>query len=91
MKLPTISIPTFNCDNENWASFIDTFNALFHNNPGLTNVQRLHYLKSSISNTAADVKKSVSITSDNYQAAYDELVKQYKNKALENHLTSKQK
>ena len=82
MKLPTINIPTFNGDIENWASFIDTFNALFHNNPGLTNVQRLHYLKSSVSNTAADVIRSFSITSDNYQAAYDELVKQYENKAL---------
>lgn len=82
MKLPTISIPTFNGDIENWASFIDTFNALFHNNPGLTNVQRLHYLKSSVYNTAADVIKSFSITSSNYQAAYDELVKQYENKAL---------
>lgn len=66
MKLHTISIPTFNGDIENWASFINTFNTLFHNNHRLTNVQRLHYLKSSVSNTAADVIKSFSITSDNY-------------------------
>lgn len=67
--------PTFNSDLENWVSFIDTFNALFHNNPSLSNVQRLDYLKSSVSDTAADVIKSFSITSDNYQAAYDEIFK----------------
>lgn len=82
VKLPTINIPTFNGDLENWTSFIDTFNALFHNNASLNNVQKLHYLKSSVSNAAADVIKGFSITAENYQVAYNELVKQYENTAL---------
>ncbi|XP_050063102.1 uncharacterized protein LOC126552448 [Aphis gossypii] len=82
MKLPTINIPTFNGDIENRSSFIDSFNALFYNNSSLTNVQRLHYFKSSVSHSASEVIKGFSITSDNYQAAYNELVKQYENNAL---------
>ncbi|CAI6368824.1 unnamed protein product [Macrosiphum euphorbiae] len=82
MRLPTINIPTFNGEIENWASYIDTFNALFHNNKDLPNVHKMHYLKSGVCGTAAEVIKSFSITSDNYQAAYDELVKPYENKAL---------
>ncbi|KAE9522835.1 hypothetical protein AGLY_016797 [Aphis glycines] len=32
IRLPTIKPPEFNGSLEDWASFIDTFNALFHNN-----------------------------------------------------------
>lgn len=84
MKSPTINtrISKFNGELENWVLFIDIFNALFYNNAGLTNIQRLHYLKSSVTDAAADVIKSFSITSENYQVTYNELVKQYENKAL---------
>lgn len=55
---------------------------MFHNYVCLSNVQRLHYLKISLTGSAAEIIKNFSITSENYQAAYDELVKQYENKAL---------
>lgn len=45
LRLPMIQPPTFNGSLEDWASFFDTFNALFHNNSQLNDVQRLHYLK----------------------------------------------
>lgn len=49
MKLPIIQCTVFNGNLEDWASFFDTFNALFHNNCSLSNVQKLHYLKFSVS------------------------------------------
>jgi len=67
---------------EDWASFIDTFNALFHNNSSLSDVQRLYYLKTSASGPAADIIKNFTITAENYTAAYNELVGQYENKSL---------
>lgn len=82
LKLPAIQAPTFNGNLQDWASFIDTFNSLFHNNPNLTDVQRLHYLKTSVTGPAADVLRNFSIISENYQPAYEELVKQYENKSL---------
>ncbi|KAL4154334.1 hypothetical protein QTP88_000213 [Uroleucon formosanum] len=82
VRLPTIQPPVFNGKLEDWSSFIDTFNALFHNNTALNDVQRLHYLKTSVSGTASDIIKNFSITSENYKVAYDELVRQYENKGL---------
>ncbi|XP_050064313.1 uncharacterized protein LOC114118967 [Aphis gossypii] len=82
IRLPTIKPPEFNGSLEDWASFIDTFNALFHNNSSLSDVQRLHYLKTSVSGPAADIIKNFTITAENYTAAYNELVRQYENKSL---------
>jgi hypothetical protein len=67
---------------EDWSSFFDTFNALFHNNVSLTDVQRLHYLKSSLGGAAADIIKNFTITADNYHAAYNELIRHYENKGF---------
>lgn len=82
VRLPTIQPPVFNGKLEDWSSFIDTFNALFHNNAALNDVQRLHYLKTSVSGTASDIIKNFTITAENYKVAYDELVRQYENKGL---------
>ncbi|KAE9522830.1 hypothetical protein AGLY_016792 [Aphis glycines] len=73
IRLPTIKPPEFNGSLEDWASFIDTFNALFHNNSSLSDV---------VSGPAADIIKNFTITAENYPAAYNELVRQYENKSL---------
>lgn len=80
LRLPMIQPPTFNGSLEDWSSFIDTFNALFHNNAQLNDVQRLHYLKSSVMGSAADIIKKFSITAEHYSVAYNELVRQYEKK-----------
>ncbi|XP_050535052.1 uncharacterized protein LOC126902074 [Daktulosphaira vitifoliae] len=82
MRLPAIDLPKFSGDLRDWPDFINTFNALFHDNLKITDVQRFHYLKSSLTGTASDVIKNYSITSANYQEAYSELVRQYENKGL---------
>lgn len=38
LRLPTIQPLVFDGKLENWSSFIDTFNALFHYNPSLSYV-----------------------------------------------------
>ncbi|KAE9521501.1 hypothetical protein AGLY_018100, partial [Aphis glycines] len=82
LRLPTIQPPTFNGNLEDWPSFFDTFNALFHNNATLNDVQRLHYLKTSVCGPAADIIKTFTITAENYQVAYNELVRQFENRSL---------
>jgi len=49
VRLPTKKSLTRLGKLEDWLLFIDTFNALFHNNAALNFVQRLHYLKTSVS------------------------------------------
>lgn len=82
MKLPFIPAPTFNGDLQNWVSFLDAFNAMFHHNQGLSDVQRLHYLKSCLVGPAAEVERTIPTTDVNYSTAYNALVERYENKSL---------
>lgn len=63
---------------------------MFHNNVALIDVQRLHYLKSSLLGPAADIIKNFSITADNYHVAYNELIRHYENKSftIQSHIRS---
>lgn len=82
MKLPAVPAPIFNGSLQNWTLFIDAFNAMFHNNEVLPEVQKFHYLKSCLTESASDVIKTIPTTGDNYIKAYDTLVNRYENKAL---------
>jgi len=89
MKLPSIPAPTFDGDLQNWVSFLDAFNVMFHHNQGLSEVQRLHYLKSCLIGAAAEVVHTIPTTDVNYRTAYDTLVNRYENKSLiiQSHIT----
>lgn len=54
-KTSNLQPPTFDGNLENWPSFIHTFNRVFHNNNTENVVQRLHYLKSSVSGPSANI------------------------------------
>lgn len=82
MKLPAVPAPKFSGNVQEWTSFIDSFNALFHSNEGLANVQKFHYLKSCLTDSASDVVKTIPTTGENYEKAYNALVNRYENKGL---------
>lgn len=66
VKLPPISIPTFDGDYNHWLEFKDIFTALVHDNDTLTNIQRFYYLRASLVKEAAQSIKSLQVSSDNY-------------------------
>jgi len=82
MKLPSIPPPRFDGDLQNWTSFLDDFNARFHLNQGLSDVQRFQFLKTCLSGPAAEVVRTIPTTDANYRIAYNVLVKRYENKSL---------
>ena len=82
MRLPAVLAPEFDGNLQNWSAFRDSFDAMFHNNTSLADVQKLHYLKSCVTKSASDVIKSFPTTGDNYQRAYDALLMRYENKSL---------
>lgn len=82
MRLPAVPAPEFDGNLQNWSAFRDSFDAMFHNNKSLADVQKLHYLKSCVTKSASDVIKSFPTTGDNYQRAYDALLMRYENKSL---------
>lgn len=80
IKLPTINLPTFSGKYTDWPSFHDLFSSIIHNNKALDDVQKLHYLKSSLAGEAEQLLRSVSITSQNYDLAWKTLTNRYNNK-----------
>lgn len=51
--LPRIKLPTFSEDYQLWTSFRDLFATLIRDNTDLTNVEKMHYLKTCVSGEAA--------------------------------------
>lgn len=80
VKLPKISIPQFSGKYSEWASFRDLFSSLIHKNHSIDDVQRLHYLKSSLTGEAAQLIQHIPITADNYRICWNQLENRYNNK-----------
>lgn len=82
VRLPRIELPMFAGNYEEWPTYKDLFMSLVHENSSLTNVQRLHYLKTSTTGEAAALLKHIQITDSNYLQAWDTLKQRYGNKRL---------
>lgn len=82
INLPKIALPHFNGDVINWRSFRDTFASLVHENPNLSNVERFHYLISSVSGAAIAVVRSVPLSGPNYEVAWNALHDRFDNTRL---------
>ncbi|XP_050065689.1 uncharacterized protein LOC126554680 [Aphis gossypii] len=79
IRLPPISLPEFSGDYKQWLSYRDTFESLVHSNNRLPDIQKLHYLKSSLKNEAAQVIESLETSSANYMSAWEQLRERYDN------------
>ncbi|XP_055542672.1 uncharacterized protein LOC129728269 [Wyeomyia smithii] len=82
LKLPTISLPEFAGDYQDWLAFHDTFLALIHSNQEVADIQKFHYLRAAVKGDAAQVIESISISSANYRLAWEALVSRYSNEYL---------
>lgn len=82
VKLPTITMPTFDGSYEHWLEFRDSFLSLVHSSTEISSIQKFHYLKSSLKGSAELVIDSLEFTSDNYQIAWELLLNRYNNSRL---------
>ncbi|XP_043264279.1 uncharacterized protein LOC122404409 [Colletes gigas] len=76
-RLPTIVLPEFDGDYNNWLRFRDTFVSLIHQNVSLGNIQRFHYLNSALRGSAARVIQSLGVSDENYKLAWETLKNRY--------------
>lgn len=79
-QLPMIQLPVFSGRYMEWQSFYDMFVSLIHDNNVLSPVQKLRYLKSSLSGEPEALLKNYSTTVANYKEAWGQLTKRYNNK-----------
>ncbi|CAH0715993.1 unnamed protein product, partial [Brenthis ino] len=79
VRLPKIQLPSFSGNIKKWPEFIDTFNALIHNCNSITDVEKFHYLISSLSGDPLSLIRVFPVTGDYYSDAYAALIARYQN------------
>ena len=82
LKLPAIKLPIFSGHYDRWISFSDMFKVMIHENDSLPEIQKFHYLKSSLSGEAERLISNLPMTAENYTTAWKLLVERYENKRL---------
>ena len=71
IKQPAINLPTFDGNYLNWRSFENTFSTFVDHNDSLTNVQILCYLRSQLKGDAWNLIKSLEITEEDNNIAFN--------------------
>ncbi|XP_018374005.1 PREDICTED: uncharacterized protein LOC108768170 [Trachymyrmex cornetzi] len=80
VRLPKIELPVFAGSYEDWYSYRDTFEKLIHENDRLADIEKFHYLRSSLKDKAAEVIKSIETTTENYHEAWAAVKERFDNK-----------
>lgn len=75
--LQRIALPAFSGDYQSWPSFRDLYRSLVMKNSSLSEVDKLHYLKTSLTGEAARLIQNVTITADNFKRAWAVIQEQY--------------
>ena len=82
IKLPTIQILKFGGQIAEFKHFYDTFNSLIINNQALDDVQKFHYLLSSVTSEAHQLIQNLPVTQQNFHVAGTLLCDRYNNERL---------
>lgn len=77
IKLPEMRLPTFDGTIEKWAPFFDIFSSIIDRNEDLTPVQKLQYLRSTLTAEAAACIQALSTTDANYADAIELLKEKF--------------
>ena len=77
VRLPKLTIRSFDGDITKWTSFWDSFNSAIHSNSALSEVDKFNYLRSYLDRTARDAISGLTLTETNYQEAVEILQKRF--------------
>lgn len=81
-KLPTINLPKFEGNYDNWLEFRDTYLSMIHNSNQLDTIQKFHYLRAALGGSALQVIKSLEFSDKNYDIAWGLMESRYNNHKL---------
>lgn len=79
-KLPDIALPIFTGDVKEWPAFKELFTALVLNNNSISDLQKLHYLRSYVRGSAAHFITSLSLQPISLKISMDLLTDRYENR-----------
>ncbi|XP_070519728.1 uncharacterized protein [Cardiocondyla obscurior] len=78
--LPSIVVPKFAGEYKAWRAFRNLFTSLIINNSGLSNAERMHYLKTYLTREASTLIGNLTATWKNFELAWNLLSIRYENK-----------
>lgn len=76
-SLPPMELLSFNGDIRHWSMFYQQFKTLVHDNPQLTDAERVYYLLSKLSDKALSVCAGLMPTAENYSVIWNALIHRY--------------
>lgn len=82
IKLPEAPLPTFDGKYENWMSFKNAFHNMIGSQEDLSDIDKLHYLKSALVGDAVNKLRILAVDGVNYSSAWDMLEKSYEVKRV---------
>lgn len=90
VKLPDIKLPFFDGSFDHWLEYKNSYLTMIHKRSDLDEIQKFHYLRSSLSGSALQVISALEFTASNYDHAWDLLHNRFHNTRLltHNHLKS---
>ena len=80
LKLPKITLPTFDGDFKSWSSFIDLYNNMIHDKRDISNIEKFHYLLASLKGEPRQLLQNFTVSEINYFDAYNALLSRYNSK-----------
>lgn len=89
-KLPDIKLPSFDGSFDGWLEYKNSYETMIHQRSDLDEIQKFHYLRSSLGGSALQVISALEFTADNYKHAWELLEHRFHNTRLlvHNHLKS---
>lgn len=75
-----MKLPSFSGDYQSWTEFKHLFTSIVSSSQQLSNIEKLHYLKNSISGSAANIISGLPMTEETFNEAWEKLVQKYENK-----------
>jgi len=82
IKFPEASLPTFDGKYENWLSFKNAFQNMIGSQTDLSDIDKLHYLKSAFIGETANKIRIFAVDGVNYANTWDILERSYKVKRI---------
>lgn len=76
---PKMDVTTFHGDYVQWPTFLDLYKSSIHDNPTLTNAQKMQHLKGKLKREAHRLIQHLNVSSDNYETAWNLLFHRYNN------------
>lgn len=81
-KLPCIELCSFDGQIETWPLFYETFKTLIHENPDLSNGEKIHYLLGKLKGKALTICQGILPSAENYIIIWNALLSKYNDKRL---------